>query len=1164
MAPGDPGLSVAAERKRAAALAIEARSLKDDLDAILKSSAHAGGGKRGGGKSSARARELRSKLRSKYEEILSTCDQQVAAAENVESNLWTLVFYSKIEEFRKKIRNAARAAAGTCGTGAETREDIAERHANLVDSFRSFLDDGVAFYRRLAAKIQQRHSKKKAGAGTGGGPEHGHDDDDDDDENDRMDVGDDDTERDAEKPVPECFKCYVCLGDLTRYFLQTKDSNLGAIDWTPAFEFYRQAAQLRPDTGNPYNQLAVLAVYKDDTFLGMYYYFRSLAVENPFITARANLVLLFENNRQAYQTISKQLQQQRQSSRGKGQGGRNKRGGGGQQRDEAGNGGGGSRGRSKKLRTADEEDGLSHDSTTSRKMSDSVLLRDFRLSFVRLHGILFAQTDMELYAKILEDFWANTGAVMESKGCFQIFSGQRTDGLDTGASLAFQCVADNIFAVHNVGYVPTEERKRSDVSGNEVVRNSVFYRNAFMLAFGFAMTITKRALGLGCVGKHGHSSRAPSPRRVFESPLVTPILMMLDWLSHQPRFVVKPDRNMRADPGEQALRDEYWRLTVELLNYAADVRYEEWMESSLLDHDQGLEGFQPLTKFYRTLSMLRGVSGSCTNGPDASAANGSKLVASVRAARCVSAGRIIAKSGKDGSGDSTSSCPIMYDDLKNRFYTADQWLTNMASPSATQQQQQQRWQGAKSVSNGNGVANADGRGVAQIAAGGVHETGGSPGVGLDFDAPLPKQTLYEDDGDDEIIVFKATSADKKDSFDIPLSSFGVAQNRRTLDGGDESLGQGRGERGNGRRGDESWGAGRARQHRDNVLPGQAGGGRLMGSMDNLVCDEGVDTALMMTDVPPKDSTNEDLELDQRMVQQQEMVQQLIAEAPPPRAICPENVSHGAEKGPYVGMSGVGTTTAARMEHGMPTAFPTSLLQNFSSAPRVSDYAGHHVAPPSGLAYGSMAAPGGHISAAQYAFPRAHGISNDAVDAFNGAAHRDYGSGHGLQPLQPQPTPAAYTGHHHGTVGSGALADGRVDDVGFLPYSPFKGSESGGFSISPIQQQQQQQQQHMYQPQQEYGGGAGGFHSGVSGNVMGYGQPPPRMQHQPMVQQHGYSSMNSGSFLMRPTTGGGGGGDHTSRIFDSGTVLPTQDEINRDLHISRASLSSYLPTNPFTP
>ena len=56
----------------------------------------------------------------------------------------------------------------------------------------------------------------------------------------------------------------------------------------------------------------------------------------------------------------------------------------------------------------------------------------------------------------------------------------------------------------------------------------------------------------------------------------------------------------------------------------------------------------------------------------------------------------------------------------------------------------------------------------------------------------------------------------------------------------------------------------------------------------------------------------------------------------------------------------------------------------AAAPRVSDYAGHHVAPPSGLAYGSMAAPGGHTAAAQYAFPRAHGISNDAVDAFNGA------------------------------------------------------------------------------------------------------------------------------------------------------------------------------------
>ncbi len=44
-------------------------------------------------------------------------------------------------------------------------------------------------------------------------------------------------------------------------------------------------------------QLAVLATYVGDELLALYRYFRSLAVELPFGTARDNLVLLFEKVR---------------------------------------------------------------------------------------------------------------------------------------------------------------------------------------------------------------------------------------------------------------------------------------------------------------------------------------------------------------------------------------------------------------------------------------------------------------------------------------------------------------------------------------------------------------------------------------------------------------------------------------------------------------------------------------------------------------------------------------------------------------------------------------------------------------------------------------------------------------------------------------------------
>lgn len=40
--------------------------------------------------------------------------------------------------------------------------------------------------------------------------------------------------------------------------------------------------------------MAVLATYVSDELLAVYRYFRSLAVETPFLTARDNLILLFE------------------------------------------------------------------------------------------------------------------------------------------------------------------------------------------------------------------------------------------------------------------------------------------------------------------------------------------------------------------------------------------------------------------------------------------------------------------------------------------------------------------------------------------------------------------------------------------------------------------------------------------------------------------------------------------------------------------------------------------------------------------------------------------------------------------------------------------------------------------------------------------------------
>lgn len=60
-------------------------------------------------------------------------------------------------------------------------------------------------------------------------------------------------------------------------------------DYSRATAAYEQARLLLPDNGSPSNQLAVLALYKNDVLSSVYYYYRALCVKSPFESARSNL-----------------------------------------------------------------------------------------------------------------------------------------------------------------------------------------------------------------------------------------------------------------------------------------------------------------------------------------------------------------------------------------------------------------------------------------------------------------------------------------------------------------------------------------------------------------------------------------------------------------------------------------------------------------------------------------------------------------------------------------------------------------------------------------------------------------------------------------------------------------------------------------------------------
>lgn len=52
---------------------------------------------------------------------------------------------------------------------------------------------------------------------------------------------------------------------------------------------YRYAIQLSPNSGQPYNQLALLEASRGDNLSTVFYYMRSINVRHPFLAAVNNL-----------------------------------------------------------------------------------------------------------------------------------------------------------------------------------------------------------------------------------------------------------------------------------------------------------------------------------------------------------------------------------------------------------------------------------------------------------------------------------------------------------------------------------------------------------------------------------------------------------------------------------------------------------------------------------------------------------------------------------------------------------------------------------------------------------------------------------------------------------------------------------------------------------
>jgi hypothetical protein len=215
-------------------------------------------------------RPVRMSLRDNYEKLI-LLDHKYATESLVEQSLWKLVFYKRIEDYRKrhsKMNSAIQVA--------EKKERATEALKALNLSFSKFLEESKEFYLALLRKLLTI-----CGIFI---PDYS------------QDIPSGSRSAIEDEMIWSCHRCLIYLGDLDRYAQLYVEG--GQSDWRIPEKHYDAASMLLPHVGNPHNQIAVLATYRADDLAGVYSYARALLCTSPFVTARENLSLLFEKNRQ--------------------------------------------------------------------------------------------------------------------------------------------------------------------------------------------------------------------------------------------------------------------------------------------------------------------------------------------------------------------------------------------------------------------------------------------------------------------------------------------------------------------------------------------------------------------------------------------------------------------------------------------------------------------------------------------------------------------------------------------------------------------------------------------------------------------------------------------------------------------------------------------------
>jgi len=282
----------------------EAKKLESQLEILrttTKSSKRTSSSQ--GGNDDISTQKIRCMLCDKLSNIILD-DPLLSESNDVVNRLWKICFYNRINELRSLITKERSKAKKKLNPlpGESVSVKAAEQAKLLVaqyeTQYKQFLNEAIKLYQYIidrytkelsmpplsqtqTVQSQQQQSQLSQSSTT-------------------LKVAPDD-ERSL-VVISSLYKLNIHLGDLYRYSTQYKLST----------NCYLNSSKLAPSTGNPYNQLAVVAQSSssassssggsgtagdNQTVVALYYYARSLlATSIPFETSRSNLVRLFESN----------------------------------------------------------------------------------------------------------------------------------------------------------------------------------------------------------------------------------------------------------------------------------------------------------------------------------------------------------------------------------------------------------------------------------------------------------------------------------------------------------------------------------------------------------------------------------------------------------------------------------------------------------------------------------------------------------------------------------------------------------------------------------------------------------------------------------------------------------------------------------------------------